>query len=95
MELNTIIPGSTQIGPYIIDQQIGKGAYSTVWKSHHQITGCMVAIKIIAKKTVSKPQTKTRFTREVSLLKQLKFPLIAEFFEILEDANYYYLIKAL
>ncbi|OHT13671.1 CAMK family protein kinase [Tritrichomonas foetus] len=84
-------PGN-KVGKYIFIQQIGSGAFAQVWLAYHELTKMRVAIKIVNKQSLESVDSQTRFQREVSLLKQLTHPFIAEFFEFLEDEKYYYLV---
>ncbi|KAH0789324.1 CAMK family protein kinase [Histomonas meleagridis] len=88
----SLVPGETQIGNYLMLHKIGSGAFSTVWLARNVITNVRVAIKVIMKKNLSTADDKTRFAREVNLLKQIRHPFIAEFFETLEDDNYHFLV---
>lgn len=92
-EIGGSIPSS--IGNYNISKKIGVGSFSSVWLGVNTVCNVEVAIKIIPKTIVSKPSNIIRFEREVSFLKQLDHPLIAQLFEILEDANNHYFVMEL
>jgi serine/threonine protein kinase len=87
-----LVPGQTRIGNYILLKQIGSGAFASVWMARHTIADLNVAIKAIDKKSIESQEAKTRFSREVSLLKKMSHPFIAEFFEWIEDETRHYLV---
>ncbi|OHT10126.1 SNF1-related protein kinase catalytic subunit alpha KIN11 [Tritrichomonas foetus] len=86
------VAGESKIRNYRLIQQIGSGSFASVWLATNEITKIRVAIKIIPKKSLESNDARTRFTREVSLLKQISHPFIAEFFEFIEDEKYYYIV---
>jgi serine/threonine protein kinase len=87
-----IIDGDSRLSNYVLVDQIGSGAYSTVWLGKNVVTNTNVAIKIIDAALVTTTDAMTRFNREVALLKQLNHPFIASFFEMIQTDNAYFLI---
>jgi serine/threonine protein kinase len=83
---------STNIPPYTLQEFIGKGSTSFVFKGINEITKLPVTIKIIPKFYLNSSQSLTRINREISFLKILNHPLIAQFYEAREDEQNYYLI---
>ncbi|OHT02672.1 CAMK family protein kinase [Tritrichomonas foetus] len=86
-----IRPGST-IGSFVLERNIGSGAFASVWRGHHINSKSPVAIKVINKSTISTEVAQTRLQREIALLKQMEHPFIAEFFQVIEDPMSYYLV---
>ena len=82
----------SSVGNYDFVRKLGAGSFATVWLAKHRITGGQVAIKVILKSSLDAPEAVTRFTREISLLKQMNHPFIAELFEILETDAAYFLV---
>ena len=80
------------IEDYIIEDQLGTGTFASVKLATHPITNIKVAIKIMSKKNFLEKESLIRFEREVKLLQDLYHPLIAQFYELLEDENNFYLI---
>jgi hypothetical protein len=77
-----------RIGQFELDQPVGSGAFASVWRAHPvSCPSIPVAIKIILKANISTPIARTRLTREVSLLRKLRHPFIAEFFELIDDTE--------
>ena len=81
-----------QIGNFILERNIGSGAFASVWRGKHSLSNSAVAIKVIAKSTISTEVAQTRLQREISLLKQMDHPFIAEFFQMIENDEYYFLV---
>ena len=82
------------VGPYELDKVIGSGTFGTVWLSHHKLTGTRVAVKSIPRESIKGGDELKNFRREVEVLQQLDHPLIAEFFELLEDdTNFYFVME--
>jgi serine/threonine protein kinase len=48
------------IGPFVLDQRIGDGAFTQVWQAHHTLSSAVVAIKVIEKTSTSTPIGCTR-----------------------------------
>ena len=84
-------PGS-QAGPFVLERNIGSGAFASVWRAHHSVSKSTVAIKVINKATISTPVARTRLQREIALLKEMDHPFIAEFFHVIEDDECFYLV---
>ena len=83
--------GLEQIGSYKFMVQTGQGAFGRVFLAEHVITKDHVAIKCIPKCN-TKSSALRRFQIEVSLLKKIDHPMIVQLFQVLEDANYHYLV---
>ncbi|KAK8853943.1 hypothetical protein M9Y10_016491 [Tritrichomonas musculus] len=80
------------IGNYELLELLGTGSFSSVWLAKHKITNYNVAIKIVNHRTLLSAESKMRFNKELSLLKQLHHPFIAELFEIIEDNDAIYVV---
>jgi len=85
-----IVPG-TKIGNYELQKILGSGSFATAWRARHLVTNTPVAVKVIEKSSINTQIAKTRFLREISLLKKFDHPFIAQFYEVIEDKNFYYL----
>ncbi len=60
-----------EFGPYLIDKELGSGAMGTVFRGEHKTSGVRVAIKLMSLALGSNETALKRFTREISILKQL------------------------
>src|SRR5437660_438019 len=65
-----------QIGPFVVEGELGAGAMGAVYRARHLETGEHVAIKIVAPGLGSNPTIMARFKREAAILKQLRHPNI-------------------
>jgi serine/threonine-protein kinase len=72
-----------QLGPFLIEKEIGAGAMGAVYRGKYLQTGQVVAVKIMAPGlgTTSNAAT-ARFEREAKILKQLKHPNIVRLFGV-------------
>ena len=81
-----------EIGSFVLERNIGSGAFAAVWRAHHSISNATVAIKVINKSTISTPVARTRLQREIALLKKMDHPFIAEFFHVIENDDCFFLV---
>lgn len=81
-----------EIPDYVVEKEIGRGSFSSVRVGRHKITQAKVAIKVVNKKVFAEDDLMVRFEREVQILKDLNHPFVAEFYDLLEDENNYYII---
>ena len=77
---------------YTFLNQIGSGAFSTVYKGEFSKTHEMVAIKLIPKKSNMKEDDIERIKREIRIYKNVIHPSIARFIDSQEDDFNYYII---
>jgi len=83
-----------RIGNYIFEKVIGTGTFASVKLARNVITQNLVAVKVLPKDNLVDLDSLARFQREVNLLKDLDHPLIAEFYELLDDDfNFYILME--
>ena len=82
----------TEVGDYKLLSPIGEGSFATVRLAEHKVTRLKVAVKIVPRSRFSDPESQTRFQREVALIKDLDHPFIAEFFELIEDSENFYVV---
>lgn len=82
----------TQIGPFTFKEKLGEGGFAVTYRAEHNVTRTSVAIKCISIEQVKSANLENRLIREISILKQLKHPLIATLFNTYQDENYYYLV---
>jgi serine/threonine-protein kinase len=73
-----------QIGPFLIEKEIGAGAMGAVYRGKYVKTGQVVAVKVMAPGVggTSGSQAGARFERESKILKQLNHPNIVRLFGV-------------
>jgi serine/threonine protein kinase/Tol biopolymer transport system component len=79
-------PGS-QIGPFRIERELGRGAVGIVYLAHDTKLDRSVAIKSLPAEVMANPKARSRFAREARLLASVNHPNIATIHEVLEGAE--------
>lgn len=79
------------LGQYRLLDRLGEGGMGQVYKAHHQPMNRVVALKVIRKERLSKPDAVQRFYREVQLAAQLSHPNIVLAFDAGQASNTHYL----
>lgn len=79
-------PGG-QIGPFRIEQELGRGAVGVVYLAHDTKLDRPVAIKSLPAELIVNTTARTRFAREARVLASLNHPNIATIYEELQEAE--------
>ena len=79
-------PGS-QIGPFRIEQELGRGGAGVVYLAHDTKLDRSVAIKSLPPEVKDNPKALSRFTREAKVLASLNHPNIATIYDELEETE--------
>jgi serine/threonine-protein kinase len=66
---------------YTTLRELGRGAMGVVYLARHNLTGRMVALKLIMPETATTRSAIDRFQREMSVISQLRHPNIVECYE--------------
>jgi serine/threonine-protein kinase len=69
-----------QVGPFLIEKELGAGAMGAVYRGKYVKTGLTVAIKVMAPNVGTNRNSLDRFKREADILKQLKHPNIVRYY---------------
>lgn len=77
---------------YRIGNKLGDGAFGSVRKITHRVTGETRAVKTIHKKNLRSEDEQQTFFNEVSVLRALDHPNILKLYEYYQDDKNYYLI---
>ncbi|EAY13816.1 CAMK family protein kinase [Trichomonas vaginalis G3] len=84
---------SPVLGDYSIQSNIGSGAFAKVFMAIHNTTGSVVAIKMIPKNLDIRNGTpKPIIDREVRIMRRVKHPYIADFYDVIHDTDCTYLV---
>ena len=76
---------------YLLGETMGQGAFGTVRKAIHKVTGQERAIKILKKRQ----QDERKLFLEVNILSKLTHPNIMEIYEFYEDKANFYIVSEL
>jgi len=71
----------TQLGPYQILEEIGKGGMATVYRAYQPGIDRQVAIKVIHQLAAANPQVSERFRREARIIARLEHPNILPIYD--------------
>jgi serine/threonine protein kinase len=85
--------GQTLGGRYRIDDILGQGGMSAVYKAYDPNLKRVVAIKMIHSHLAEDPQFVTRFKEEAAAVAQLRHPHIVQVFDFNSDNNLYYMVQ--
>ena len=80
---------------YRIGNKLGDGAFGSVRKIIHRVTGEIRAVKTIHKKNLRSEDERQTFFNEVSVLRALDHPNILKLYEFYQDDKNFYLITEL
>ena len=80
------------IGDYELFEMIGKGTFATVWVGRNRITNCPVAVKQFSKIDIHSTEILATMQREISIMRLLNHPLIADLYEVVENENSIFMI---
>jgi formylglycine-generating enzyme required for sulfatase activity/tRNA A-37 threonylcarbamoyl transferase component Bud32 len=81
-----------QLGDYIIQKPLGKGAFGTVYLATHRFIKRNFVLKVLPSEISSDPKFLRRFENEVSNISNLDHPNIAKIHNVSFDANHAYLV---
>lgn len=68
-----------ELGPYLVEKELGSGAMGTVFRAKNKKSGDRVAIKLMSLALGSSETAVKRFVREVDILRQLQHPNIVRY----------------
>lgn len=82
------------LGPYLLLDMIGEGGMGRVFKAHHSRLGRDVALKVIRKEKLTRPQAIQRFHQEIRAVAQLSHPNVVLALDADEvDGNHFYAME--
>lgn len=85
--------GQTLVGRYRIDDVLGQGGMSAVYKAYDPNLKRVVAIKMIHSHLAEDPQFVIRFKEEAAAVAQLRHPHIVQVFDFNSDNDLYYMVQ--
>jgi len=87
--------GKTLGGRYRIDDLLGQGGMSSVYKAFDPNLQRIVAIKLIHSHLASDPRFLSRFVEEATAVAKLRHPNIVQVFDFNHDDDLYYMVQEL
>lgn len=73
--------GNDRLGPFIVEERIGRGGMGVVYAARHDTLGQPVAIKVITSRLADNPAYRAAFTDEVRAVASLRHRGIVEVFD--------------
>ena len=77
---------------YTFKEELGSGAFSTVFKAIHKESGQVVAIKHVSKADVPSQEDIDSLLEEVAILQAIHHPHVMHLFGFYDDSKYYSLV---
>jgi len=71
-----------KLGSFLIEGILGEGAMGVVYRSKHEKTGKLAAVKVISGEVATKSKAYERFEREGKILQQFRHPNIVQWFAL-------------
>lgn len=82
----------THVGPYRIEEMLGRGGMGVVYRGTHEHLGRQVAIKELAPELTQQPEFKERFFAEARTQARLHHPNIVTVFDLLEEQSEFFIV---
>jgi serine/threonine-protein kinase len=82
----------THVGPYRIEEMLGRGGMGVVYRGTHEHLGRQVAIKELAPELTQQPEFKERFFAEARTQARLHHPNIVTVFDLLEEQGEFFIV---
>jgi serine/threonine-protein kinase len=93
-QVNQVLQGKGHelvMGQYVLLERLGEGGMGQVFKARHEAMGRIVALKVLRKELLAKPEALKRFTREIQLVASLSHPNIVRAFDANQVNGIYFL----
>ena len=88
----SVVPG-TEIGPYRVEEQIGRGGMATVYKAYQSALARFVAVKVLPEFLASEPGFKERFQLEAVAVARLRHPNIVAVYDYSDSSGTAYIVS--
>ena len=89
------LKSGTQLGPYRLEEPIGRGAHALVYRAHDPRLDDHVAVKVLAENHAFDPELSVRFTNEARALRLIRSKAVATVFDVgsSEDGQPYIVLE--
>ena len=81
-----------QVGPYVLEAQVGQGGMATVYKAYHEQLDRHVALKVMHRNFLDDATFVARFTREAQIVGRLEHPNIVPIYDFDEHDGLPFLV---
>lgn len=89
------LPTGFTLGPYVIEERIGRGGMATVYRAYHPALDRNVAIKVLPDFFAENEEYRERFQQEARSVARLKHANILNVFDFGQDGGITYLVLEL
>jgi eukaryotic-like serine/threonine-protein kinase len=91
------LPAGTPAGDYLLAEQIGRGAFGTVYRAVHPVIGKEVAVKVLERASDYDARLEQRFVTEARAVNRINHPNIVDIFGFgeLENGQKFYVMELL
>lgn len=91
------LEAGAEVGEYVVEGMLGKGAFGSVYRAVHPMIGKLVAIKVLNLKYSADPEMASRFVSEARAVNRIGHEGIVDIFGFgeLPDGRKYYVMAAL
>ncbi|MBL8798006.1 MAG: serine/threonine protein kinase [Planctomycetia bacterium] len=94
--LNAGLGQELLLDPYVLLEPLGEGGMGVVFKARHSVMNRLVALKIVRKELLSRPNAVRRFVREIEAASQLSHPNIVIAHDAAEkDGRHFFVMEYL
>ncbi len=84
---SSALGSGSQIGPFRIERELGRGAVGVVYLAHDTKLDRPVAIKSLPAEVMANPKARSRFAREARVLASLNHPNIATIYDEFQETE--------
>jgi serine/threonine-protein kinase len=77
----SVIAAGSRIGPYLMLEQVGEGAYARVFRARHEVMGVERAVKVPRPAAAAWPGQRQRFQQEARLAARLRHPNVVTVYD--------------
>src|SRR5438105_8475294 len=92
-QINQILEGRAKdlvMGPYLIQDRLGQGGLSQVFKARHAQYGWIVALKVIRPEAMADAEGRKQFLHEMEAMARLEHPNIVQFCDLDQAGELFY-----
>ncbi|HEV8361318.1 MAG TPA: serine/threonine-protein kinase, partial [Candidatus Thermoplasmatota archaeon] len=86
------VPGDVFLGKYMVERELGRGAFGAAWLARHLRLERPAVIKQLHPEWSSLPEARARFEREARILAALDHPRVTRIYDVEGAAGAWYLV---